>query len=104
MARNDLNVRTLQDVVDLAKKQKLTYGSAGVGSQHHLAGELLKSKASIDLIHVPYKGSADAMGDLVGKRIDLLFGGVPPSRLFRNPLRFENGCIVLPANYSPEID
>jgi tripartite-type tricarboxylate transporter receptor subunit TctC len=82
MARNDLNVKTLQDVVELAKKQKLTFGSAGVGSQHHLAGELLKSRAEIELIHVPYKGSADAMGDLVGKRIDLLFGGVPPSLPF----------------------
>jgi tripartite-type tricarboxylate transporter receptor subunit TctC len=82
MARNDLNVKTIQDVVELAKKQKLTFGSAGVGSQHHLAGELLKSRAGIELIHVPYKGSADAMGDLVGKRIDLLFGGVPPSLPF----------------------
>lgn len=82
MARNDLNVKTIQDVVELAKKQKLTFGSAGVGSQHHLAGELLKSLSGIELIHVPYKGSADAMGDLIGKRIDLLFGGVPPSLPF----------------------
>lgn len=82
MARNDLNVKTLQDVIEFAKKQKLTFGSAGVGSQHHLAGELLKSRAGVELIHVPYKGSADAMGDLVGKRIDLLFGGVPPSLPF----------------------
>jgi tripartite-type tricarboxylate transporter receptor subunit TctC len=82
MARPDLNVKTLSDVVALAKKEKLTFGSAGVGSQHHLAGELLKSRAGIDLIHVPYKGSAEAMGDLVGKRIDLLFGGVPPSLPF----------------------
>jgi tripartite-type tricarboxylate transporter receptor subunit TctC len=79
MARNDLDVRTLKDVVALAKKQPLTFGSAGVGSQHHLAGELLKSRAAIELIHVPYKGSAEAVGDLVGKRIDLLFGGIPPS-------------------------
>ncbi|OJY40747.1 MAG: hypothetical protein BGP08_12525 [Rhizobiales bacterium 64-17] len=79
MARSDLGVRTLQDVIALARKQKLTFGSAGVGSQHHLAGELLKSRAGIDLIHVPYKGSAEAVGDLVGKRIDLLFGGIPPS-------------------------
>ena len=79
MARNDLQVKTLADVIALAKKQPLTFGSAGVGSQHHLAGELLKSRAGIDLIHVPYKGSAEALGDLVGKRIDLLFGGIPPS-------------------------
>jgi tripartite-type tricarboxylate transporter receptor subunit TctC len=78
-ARTDLDVRTLKDVVALAKKQPLTFGSAGLGSQHHLAGELFKSRAAIDLIHVPYKGSAEALGDVVGKRIDLLFGGIPPT-------------------------
>lgn len=79
MARTDLPVRTLADVIALAKKQRLTFGSAGVGSQHHLAGELLKARASINLEHIPYKGSAEALTDLVGKRIDLLFGGMPPS-------------------------
>ena len=78
MARTDLDVRTLKDVVALAKKQSLTFGSAGVGSQHHLAGELFKSRAALDLVHVPYKGSAEALTDLVGKRIDLLYGGIPP--------------------------
>jgi tripartite-type tricarboxylate transporter receptor subunit TctC len=82
MARTDLPVKTLDDVIKLAKTQQLTFGSAGVGSQHHLAGELLKSRAHIDLVHVPYKGSAEALTDLVGKRIDLLFGGIPPSLPF----------------------
>lgn len=76
---NDLGVKTLQDVVALGKKQRLSYCSAGVGSQHHLAGELLKNRAGIDLLHVPYKGSAEAVTDLVGKRIDLLVGGISPS-------------------------
>lgn len=79
MARTDLPVKTLDDVIQLAKTERLTFGSAGVGSQHHLAGELLKSRAGIELVHVPYKGSAEALTDLVGKRIDLLFGGIPPS-------------------------
>lgn len=82
MARTDLGVHTLADVIALAKKQPLTFGSAGVGSQHHLAGELLKSRAGINLVHVPYKGSTEALGDLVGKRIDLMFGGIPPSLPF----------------------
>jgi tripartite-type tricarboxylate transporter receptor subunit TctC len=82
MARTDLPVRTLADVIALAKKQRLTFGSAGVGSQHHLAGELLKARAKINLEHIPYKGSAEALTDLVGKRIDLLFGGIPPSLPF----------------------
>jgi tripartite-type tricarboxylate transporter receptor subunit TctC len=82
MARTDLPVRTLADVIALAKKQQLTFGSAGVGSQHHLAGELLKTRASINLTHVPYKGAVEALADLVGKRIDLMFGGIPPSLPF----------------------
>jgi tripartite-type tricarboxylate transporter receptor subunit TctC len=79
MARLDLGVHDLKDVIALAKKKSLTFGSAGVGSQHHLAGELLKSRAGIDLVHVPYKGFADAVTDLMGKRIDLAFGGIPPA-------------------------
>lgn len=79
MARNDLKVQDLGSLVALAKKEKLTYGSAGVGSQHHLAAELLKSRAGIDMIHVPYKGAAEVLADLMGQRLDLGFGGVPPS-------------------------
>jgi tripartite-type tricarboxylate transporter receptor subunit TctC len=79
MARTNLDVRTLADVIALAKKEPLTFGSAGVGSQHYMAGELFKSRASINLVHVPYKGATEAITDLVGKRIDLMFGGVPPS-------------------------
>lgn len=79
MARTNLDVRTLADVIALAKKEPLTFGSAGVGSQHHMAGELFKSRAGINLVHVPYKGATEAITDLVGKRIDLMFGGVPPS-------------------------
>jgi tripartite-type tricarboxylate transporter receptor subunit TctC len=82
MARTDMNVHTVADVVALAKKQPLTFGSAGVGSQAHLAGELFRSRAGINLVHVPYKGATEAITDLVGKRIDLMFGGVPPSLPF----------------------
>jgi tripartite-type tricarboxylate transporter receptor subunit TctC len=79
MARNNLNVKDLKTLIELASTEKLTYGSAGVGSQHHLAGELLKSRAGIELIHVPYKGAAEVLADLMGQRLDLGFGGVPPS-------------------------
>jgi tripartite-type tricarboxylate transporter receptor subunit TctC len=82
MARTDLGVQTLADVIALARKQPLTFGSAGVGSQHHLAGELFKSRAGLNLVHVPYKGSTEALADLVGKRIDLMFGGIPPALPF----------------------
>lgn len=79
MARNNLTAKDLKSIVDLSKTPKLTYGSAGIGSQHHLAGELLKARAGIDLIHVPYKGAAEILIDLMGERLDRGFGGVPPS-------------------------
>lgn len=79
LARTNLDVHTLANVVSLAKKEPLTFGSAGFGSQHHLAGELFKRRAGINLVHVPYKGATEAITDLVGKRIDLMFGGVPPA-------------------------
>ncbi|MGD9923418.1 MAG: Bug family tripartite tricarboxylate transporter substrate binding protein [Pseudorhodoplanes sp.] len=79
MARNDLEAVDLKSLLHLAKIKKLTYGSAGVGSQHHLAGELLKARGGIDLIHVPYKGAAEVLVDLMGQRLDLGFGGIPPS-------------------------
>src|SRR5581483_10088616 len=82
LARTDLGVSDLKGVIALAKKKSLTFGSAGVGSQHHLAGELLKVRAGIDLVHVPYKGFGEEAADLLGGRIDLAFGGVPPALPF----------------------
>lgn len=76
-----LNVKTLQDFVALAKQKAaagtpLTYGSGGIGSSSHLAAELLKMEAGIDLTHVPYKSVADTASDLLAGRIDLIFGNV----------------------------
>jgi len=63
----------LAEVIALAKKQpgKLTYASPGLGSSMHLAGELLKLEAGIDLLHVPFKGGAQAYPELMAGRIDL---------------------------------
>jgi len=55
-----------------AEPGKLTYASAGNGSSGHLAGELLKSSAKIDVLHVPYKGGAPAITDLLGERISFM--------------------------------
>jgi tripartite-type tricarboxylate transporter receptor subunit TctC len=51
----------------------LTFGSSGTGSAFHLAGELFKSMARVDMLHVPYKGGNLALTDLIGGRIDLMF-------------------------------
>ncbi|GAB2899755.1 tripartite tricarboxylate transporter substrate binding protein [Paralcaligenes ginsengisoli] len=70
-----LHVKTTQELIALAKKKPgaLTFGSAGVGSSNHLSGELFKKMAGIDIVHVPYKGSAPALTDLLGGRISMMF-------------------------------
>jgi len=66
--------QSIQDLVALAKKQPgMTYGSSGAGNAGHLAGELFKRMAGVDLTHVPYKGGGPAMLDLVGGRIHMIF-------------------------------
>ena len=67
-------VKSLRDLIAMAKAKpgKLTYASAGNGSSGHLAGELLKSTAEIDVLHVPYKGGAPAITDLLGERITFM--------------------------------
>jgi len=67
-------VKSLKDLIAMAKAEpgKLTYASAGNGSSGHLAGELLKSTTKIDVLHVPYKGGAPAITDLLGERITFM--------------------------------
>lgn len=66
--------KSLKDLIAMAKAEpgKLTYASAGNGSSGHLAGELLKATANIDALHVPYKGGAPAITDLLGERISFM--------------------------------
>jgi tripartite-type tricarboxylate transporter receptor subunit TctC len=67
--------KSLADVVKAAKSsgKPITFGSSGLGTGSHLAGELFKSKADINMLHVPYKGSGAVYPDLIGQRINLLF-------------------------------
>jgi tripartite-type tricarboxylate transporter receptor subunit TctC len=70
---------TLKELVALAKEKPgtLTFGSAGNGSTNHLSGELLKITAGVDIRHVPYKGSAGAIVDLLGGRLSMMFDTIP---------------------------
>lgn len=72
--RSDAPVSTLPELVAFAKKNpgKLTYGSAGNGSPHHIIGELLKQQAGIFMLHVPYRGIGPAMNDLLGGNINVV--------------------------------
>ncbi len=73
--RNDTPARSLTDLIALAKKQpgKLNYGSVGVGSVFHLAAELFDSMAGTQTAHIPYKGSTEALSDMIGGRLDFMF-------------------------------
>ena len=73
--RNDTAARNTAELIALAKKNpgKLNYGSVGIGSVFHLAAELFNSMAGTESVHVPYKGSTDALTDMIGGRLDYMF-------------------------------
>ena len=77
-----LGVKTLAEFVALAKKKpgSVDFASTGAGSASHLAGELFAQRAGIDMVHVPYKGGAPALQDLLGERIASYFSA-PPTAL-----------------------
>jgi tripartite-type tricarboxylate transporter receptor subunit TctC len=72
-------VHSVAELIDYARKNpgKLSYGSSGVGSGHHVAGELLKQKTGIDMVHIPYKGGGPAMQDLIAGVIPVSFATAP---------------------------
>lgn len=75
VVKNTLPAKSYGELIALsrAKPGTLTYASAGVGTSNHLAGELLQSMAGVKLNHVPYKGSAPALNDLLGGHVDMMF-------------------------------
>jgi len=76
VVRPDSPYRSVADIIRAAKADpgKLTYGSSGNGSAVHLAAELFKLMAGVDIIHVPYRGAGPAYTDLLGGRLDMVFG------------------------------
>ena len=72
--------RSMAELIAHAKSRpgQLTYASSGNGTTLHLGGELLKSMAGIDLVHVPYKGNAQALTDVVGGQVDMIISALPP--------------------------
>jgi tripartite-type tricarboxylate transporter receptor subunit TctC len=71
-------VRNVKELIAHAKANpgRITYASSGTGSTNHLAGELFKATAGIDLLHVPYKGGGPAMNDTIGGQVSMMFGTV----------------------------
>jgi tripartite-type tricarboxylate transporter receptor subunit TctC len=74
-----VEAKNVNELVALAKAKpgSLSFGSSGNGSTNHLAGELLKSMTGIDILHIPYKGAAPAMNDLVAGHIPMMFDNMP---------------------------
>ena len=75
----DLPAKNVLELVALAKKDpgKLTFASSGAGSSTHLSAELFKSMAGIDVVHVPFKGSGQALIDVVAGRVSMIFDNMP---------------------------
>src|ERR671919_291359 len=81
VAHPSLPANTLQELISLAKTKpgSINYASYGSGSQPHLAGEMLKNKAGIDLVHVPYKGISLAVPAVIAGEVQLTFAGIATS-------------------------
>ncbi|MDB5851664.1 MAG: LacI family transcriptional regulator [Rhodoferax sp.] len=77
VGKPDTPYRTVAQLVDAAKTRRITYGSAGNGSVNHLVGEMFNAAAGVKLVHVPYRGAAPALQDLMGGQIDLVFTSLP---------------------------
>jgi tripartite-type tricarboxylate transporter receptor subunit TctC len=78
VAHPSLNAKTLKEVITLSQSQSggLSYGTSGTGGTPHIAGELLKLKTNANLIHVPYKGGGQAMTDVLGGNIPLVYTAI----------------------------
>jgi len=86
MTRLDLPVKTVPELIALARDNpgKLSFASSGAGTSPHLSGELFKQLAKVNILHVPYKGSAPAHQDILAGQVDMMFDNIPgPLALMR---------------------
>lgn len=90
--------KTLKDVLDAAKAKprSLSYGSAGVGSQIHLAAENLAFAAGMDILHVPYRGESAAYPDLIGGQTQLIVGNIAAAGVLLGPDRLRAVAVTSP--------
>ena len=77
---NDVPAKTLQELITVGKRDgKMSFASPGSGTSVHVSGELFKSLTGIDMLHIPYKGRASAIPDLLGGRVTMMFDNMPSS-------------------------
>ena len=102
-----LPVHSVPDLIKYAKEHpgSLTYGSGGVGSPHHLFAEMFKSATGIEMTHVPYKGTAPALTDLIAGHIALMFADVTPTlpMIAAGKVRALGETSALPLPSAPDI-
>jgi tripartite-type tricarboxylate transporter receptor subunit TctC len=80
VVHNDVPAKTVAELIALGKREgKLTFASAGSGTSIHVSGELFKTMTGIDMTHIPYKGRASAIPDLLGGRVTMMFDNMPSS-------------------------
>jgi tripartite-type tricarboxylate transporter receptor subunit TctC len=81
VVNNDFPAKSVQELIDLLKADpgKYSYASSGNGTPLHLSGELFKSMAGVDMVHVPYKGAGPALVDVMGGHVPIMFDNLPPS-------------------------
>jgi tripartite-type tricarboxylate transporter receptor subunit TctC len=77
VVNNKVPARSVKELIELARKSPLSFGSSGSGTSIHLSGELFNTMAGVKMQHIPYKGRAQAVPDLLGGRIDMIFDNMP---------------------------
>ena len=99
-----LPASTIPELIDLLKKNpgKYSYGSAGLGTTLHISGELFKLLAGVDMVHVPYRGGAPAMVDVIGGQVQMIFDNIPGALVQYNPGKVK-GFGVTSAKRSPVV-
>jgi tripartite-type tricarboxylate transporter receptor subunit TctC len=96
--------RTVPELIEQAKKNpgKISYASAGNGTSQHLAGELFKKMAGVDLTHIPYRGAGPALNDLIPGRVDAIFANFPSTMPLVQSGQLR-GLAVTTAKRQPEV-
>jgi tripartite-type tricarboxylate transporter receptor subunit TctC len=80
VVHNNVPAKSVKELIDLGKKEgKMTFASAGSGTSIHVTGELFKTMSGIDMTHIPYKGRASAIPDVMGGRVTMMFDTMPSS-------------------------
>ena len=79
VVHNEVPAKSVKELIDLGKKTPLTFASSGSGSSIHISGELFKSMTGADMTHIPYKGRASAIPDVLGGRVTMMFDNMPSS-------------------------